>query len=354
MDVILKTKENFEEFYNNTYNFEVENYYNQLKSKKEKIILTRAIVMIALYAIIFVLSGIFDLKNKLPFDYYPIGMCAICAFIFVSVINSIYKNVKEEMKKNNEYILKDLIAFASENDANKIDYFKDQRVSKEAIEKLDLFNLSNVNYDGKNYIKANYNGNSMVFSDIEIFTYNTIEKNDEIYKNGKKYIRTTKKKVRNHIFKGLYIGANLNKRIENHIYLIPNNIKDTFIQKTINKYIKYKGNQINLENVEFSKKYKVYSDDEVQARYILSLTLMEKINKIDELFDCKKYIILKKGRRFAICLEDFSIDQITNIVLPPFRNKNSEFKKLSEMFEKINNLFRIYHILELDNDLYIK
>ena len=160
----------------------------------------------------------------------------------------------------------------------------------------------------------------MVFSDMETYVIDTIETKEEIYRDGKKYIKTARKKKKRYIFKGIYIGATLNKKNINHIYLIPNNLNDTVLQSKIMSYIKYHGVPANLENLEFSKKYKVFCDDEVQARYILSLGLMERINKLDELYKGKKYIVFKEGKRFAICIEGVSIENIKNSKIPLFRN----------------------------------
>lgn len=354
MDVILKTKENFEEFYKTDYKNKIDSYYKKITGKKIKLFLVRAIVMIALYVIIFLLCEFFKVKQQIEISYYYTGVILCLLFVLISTIISIYKSFKCENRKLNEYIIEDIIAFVSDSNLNEIKFERKSRLSKESFEKMELFNLDTVNYDGRNFISANYNGNDMFFSDIDIFTLNEVVTQKDIYKDGKKYIRTTKKKVRNHIFKGIYIGAKLNKKISDYIYLIPNNIKDSFIQKNINKYVKYRGNKINLENLEFSKKYKVYSEDEVQARYILSLSLMEKINKIDNLFDGKKYIVFKEGRRFSICIENFSIESLDNNCLPVIRNKVKELKVLAHIFEQINKLFEIYHILDLDNDLYVK
>ena len=102
------------------------------------------------------------------------------------------------------------------------------------------------------------------------------------------------------------------------------------------------------------KKYKVFCDDEIQARYILSMSLMERINKVDEIFKQKKYIVFREGRRFTMCIEGFSIEKIRNYTLPVFQNKEKERAILLKIFNDINNLFKIYHILDLGNDLYTK
>ena len=120
------------------------------------------------------------------------------------------------------------------------------------------------------------------------------------------------------------------------------------------KHIQFHGVPVNLENLEFSKKYKVFCDDEVQARYILSLGLMERINQLDKLFPEKKYIVFKAGKRFAICIEGFSLQSIRNNTLPLFRNEKREKKVIQKIYEKISNFFSIYDVLDLGNELYTK
>ena len=145
----------------------------------------------------------------------------------------------------------------------------------------------------------------------------------------------------------------MNKKIAEHIYLIPNNFSDLIINGAIKDYITYSGEEIELENLEFSKKYKVYSDDEIQARYILSLALMEKINEIDDIFDGKKYIVFKEGRRFVICIEGFKIEDLRKTLLPFNRNSPKVQENLKYIFKNLYKLFEIYNVLDLGSDLYV-
>lgn len=67
----------------------------------------------------------------------------------------------------------------------------------------------------------------------------------------------------------------------------------------------------------------------------------------------KKYIVFKEDKRFAICIEGLKIENIKEFKLPIFRNKNKEIKILNNVFDKIGNLFKIYDVLDLGNDLYV-
>jgi len=342
----IKMEKDFENFYQNEYYNTIEKYYDILKKKKKSILLFRVVIGIIISLIYTYFIMIFKFKSNLN-NYYIMINIIFYLVLSVMIIISIYKSLKIEMEKINEYVIKDILAFISDNDLNNVIYEPKKKVSKESFDKMELFDLNIVKYNGKNYIKVPYNKNNMVFSDMHTYTYSIKETKKEIYKNGKKYIRTTKKKTKNTIFKGLYIGATLNKKNTNHIYLIPNNFNDTIIQSKIMKYIKFHGVSVMLENLDFSKRYKVFCNDEVQARYILSLSLMEKINEIDKLFPEKKYIVFKEGKRFAICIENTTIEDIKNIKLPIIRNEIKEINKLIRVFEQLNNLFKIYHILDL-------
>ena len=116
--------------------------------------------------------------------------------------------------------------------------------------------------------------------------------------------------------------------------------------------MKYSGEQINLEDLNFSKKHKVYCDDQVQSRYILTPSFMEKITALDNIFPDKKYFVFKKGNRFSICLGNFYMAKIKSIYFPRIRNRNKELKQLKKMYNEIIKLFDLYDLLDLDNNLY--
>lgn len=350
MDV--KKNIDFEQYYENEYNNVIAHYYKNIKDEKMFAIILRIIVGVILIVILTMIDKKINLKEPLN-NYYIWIISAYYTLIVVGTIISIINHLKKQIYKINEYIIKDMVAFVTNNDLDDVTYESKLQISEDSIEKMGLFNLDVVKYNGKNYINAQYNKNSMAFSDINTYVFDVSKTEKIIYKNGKKYLRTITRRKKRYIFKGIYIGATLNKKNKNQIYLIPNNFNDRFLQSKIMNYIKYHGTNIMLENLEFSKKYKVFCDDEVQARYILSLGLMEKINKLDELFKGKKYIVFKEGRRFSICIEGVSIEELRKSKMPMFRNIKKEKVVLMNFFCKINDLFKIYHILDLGNDLYV-
>ncbi len=341
MKNVFKSEEDFNHFFDNEYYDKLKVYYEECNKEKKKIIFSKLLYGSILTIFFIIITAVIELNKYTNGLLWLIDILAI-SVIGISVFFAIYNSIKEYMLELNDEIIKDMISFLSGNPTENIEYSPEKRISKNSLNESNLFNLNVVNYNGKNFIKAPYNKNTMVFSDIYTYVYDTVERNG---------VKSRKKRF---LFDGIYIGATMNKKNKNQIYLIPNNIGDKFIQSKIKNYIHYSGYDINLENTEFMKKYKVFCDDEIQARYILSMSLMERINKVDEIFKQKKYIVFREGRRFTMCIEGISIEKIRNYSLPVFQNKEKERETLLKIFNDLNKLFRIYHILDLGNDLYTK
>ena len=98
-----------------------------------------------------------------------------------------------------------------------------------------------------------------------------------------------------------------------------------------------------LEDIVFSKKYDVYTDDEIESRVILTTGLMNKLNEIENKFNIKKinvafyknnlYIALHSKRdMFKICSLRENIDNPKNF---------------SKFFEEIFTIYGLIDYLKL-------
>ncbi len=340
-------KDEFEKF-NNNYREKLEKYFSKFYKRKNNIIF-KFLMVLCVFEMIYIVFSLILFKE----DILKLISIIICTLIIVIVfIFAIYKALKREKIYITDNIILDIVKFISKDDNSVFD--PGRMISKETISKMELFNLEKLQYTGKNVIQSNFNGNPMSFSDMNIFFNKEIESEESFYdKNGNKKTKIVKNKVKKYIFNGCYISAKMNKKILEHIYLIPNRLSDLIINGKINDYIMYDGDEVELENLEFSEKYKVYSNDEIQARYILSVNLMEKIINIDKIFDNKKFIVFKEDGRFAICIQGFSIQKLRKTNLPNNFKKEKMSGALYYLFKNIYNLFDIYNILDLGNDLFV-
>ncbi|MGV3632359.1 MAG: DUF3137 domain-containing protein [Bacteroidota bacterium] len=81
------------------------------------------------------------------------------------------------------------------------------------------------------------------------------------------------------IFKGLFFIADFNKNFGSRTVVLPDNFGKTFafIGNALQKMNVMRDSLVKLEDPEFEKHFVVYGKDQVEARYILSTSLMARI-----------------------------------------------------------------------------
>lgn len=89
------------------------------------------------------------------------------------------------------------------------------------------------------------------------------------------------------IFKGLLLIADFNKHFHGRTFVFPDKAEKLF--GGVGRFFQKLGGRketdlIQLENVDFEKRFAVYSTDEIEARYILSTSLMERLIEMRERF----------------------------------------------------------------------
>ena len=338
----MNKKDLFKNFYNELYKDILDEYYTQIEKNIRKNKKAFAISMFLFSIIPTLLLWIF-FYNK---EY-------ISFFIIVTVLYNIgiFIFFKSYRKDNNKHILNqikykildDMITLLSGNDESKV--MPTNRISLSSFEKTNLFNLKNVQYTGSNYIQTTLENNNLIFGDINIYILVEKQKNASYYIGGRKFLRTYTTKKKKDIFTGCYIGSDSPKKKSNLIQIIPNTIKNNIINNKINKYYNFCEYELKLENLDFSKKYTVYSNHEIKARMTLTLTMMESINELDKIIPNKKYIIFKNDGRYSIFLENFTIENVLNTYLTTTRNKEKEFDNIYGLYNEINKLFDIVTIM---------
>lgn len=89
------------------------------------------------------------------------------------------------------------------------------------------------------------------------------------------------------IFKGLLLIADFNKHFQGRTFVFPDKAEKLF--GGVGRFFQKLGGRketdlIQLENVEFEKRFAVYATDEIEARYILSTSLMERLVEMRDRF----------------------------------------------------------------------
>ena len=136
--------------------------------------------------------------------------------------------------------------------------------------------------------------------------------------------------------RGLLFVAQMNKNFKGKTIVT----KDRGI---LNKITKYKNLQrVSLEDVLFEKKYEIYSDDQIEARYILTTSMMERMIKLSEIFskieynffDNKVYININTKKNLFECNSFFRT--LIN------------YKRIKKSFDELYLIFSIIKIIKLN------
>ena len=165
------------------------------------------------------------------------------------------------------------------------------RVFWDELEASDIFlghiGLRGVEVEADDYVSGKIGNTAFEFSDIKL----TVEGGDST---------TT-------VFQGLFFSIDFNKNFNGRTFVLTDYAERAFglIGQELQSIISLRGELIRLESEEFEEQFVVYSDDQIEARYILSPSFMEKIlelkNTTNNLIEMsfvknKLYIALSKGK----------------------------------------------------------
>ena len=144
-------------------------------------------------------------------------------------------------------------------------YNPDFMVSQHLFERSDLFKHSIDRYSGNDYVKGSIDGVPLEFSDVHA-EYQT---------------RDSKGRTQWHtLFRGLFLVAEFNKHFKAKTIILPDLAEKTFgnlIGGWLQSMNISRGNVIQLDDPLFEKHFVVYGSDPIEARYILSHSMMKRI-----------------------------------------------------------------------------
>lgn len=149
-------------------------------------------------------------------------------------------------------------------------------------------------------------------------------------------------KLERNVFSGVCILFEMNKNFKGRTVVL----KDKGALG--NAFTKVSGLQnVRLEDSRFEKVFEVFSDDQIEARYLLTTAFMERMLKLRDLYDGK-----------AI---QFSFNNNTLLLSIPTRQdmfeassffrSNMNKKKIDLVFEQFYTIFSVVHLLKLNRRL---
>ena len=249
----MKSISELTDFYYKTLHPELE------KLEKERKALRARIFTLAVPLIIISLLIAYRFRYAISEDPPIIFFIAIPASMLGFILyNYLIKDYVQEFKMK---IIKPLIKAIDE----RLLYSSEQRVSQSLFERSKLFPTTIDRIDGNDYVNGVIDGVKIEFSDIHAEKRHKDSKGRESWST---------------IFQGIFIVADFNKNFHGNTVILPDSAQNTF-GELIGSWLQSKNvsrdELVKMDNIEFEKKFVVYSNDQIEARYILSHTFMEKL-----------------------------------------------------------------------------
>ncbi len=141
------------------------------------------------------------------------------------------------------------------------------------------------------------------------------------------------------VWKGVLVQFKMNKNFSGHTIVKP----DALIKNLGFSRLKH----TTLEDVVFEKKFDVFTDDEVEARYLLTTTFMERLTNIKTAFNAQNISCAFYQDKLILAI---GTDRDLFSVASLFKPVNDE-KQFFTMFEEINSLLYLIEHFKLDRKI---
>ncbi len=231
-------------------------YYKNLFPTLEKLesdrksLRHKIIVVGVIYTTVFALLA-YELSDYLDFIFF--AYAALGAFIYKFMVHDYTHDFKMSIIKPLIHAIDDSLLYSSTT-----------HISEYLFNRSDLFSKPD-RMNGNDYVKGNIDGINIQFSDIHAEKRHRNNKGRDSWST---------------IFQGLFIVADFNKHFQGETVVLPDTAQSTF-GNLIGNWLQSKNmareELVKMDDPEFEKEFVVYSTDQVEARYILSHSLMKKL-----------------------------------------------------------------------------
>jgi len=203
-------------------------------------------------------------------------------------------------------------------------YEDDHHISKSMFNASNLFTRPD-RFNGEDLFSGKLEATTFSFSEIH-----AEEKHETRNKNGSK---TTWYST---IFKGLFLIADFNKEIENETYVYSSGGK---------WFSRFK--RVKLEDPVFEDRFNVYSDNQIEARYILTPKMMQRIVNLEDRFGQNLYLSFRGHNVYIAISESY------NMFETRFRDEVS-FNEIARFLEEVHSILDIVNDLDLNLRIWTK
>ena len=177
-----------------------------------------------------------------------------------------------------------------------------------------------------------------IFSDSCVVPQYTSEEYDDIFRGSYKDVKIEivepeyevgSGKNRRVVFNGVIVKLDMNKPFTSHTVIKPNSLMHISPSKQLH--------HTELEDVEFNKKFDVFTNDEVDARYLITPSFMERLKSMKTAFSASNISCSFYGNLLIIALPtNKDIFSLCSLVKPI-----DDSKQYFQMYEEIVSIIKL-------------
>ena len=185
-----------------------------------------------------------------------------------------------------EKIIRPLIGAIEEG----LHYAPDAMVSQTLFEFSQLFDQRVDRYRGNDFVRGQIDGIALQFSDVHAERRSRDSKGREHWST---------------IFRGLFVVADFNKHFRGRTLVLPDfaeNLFGSFIGGMLQSRNFTKDQLVKMDDPTFEKAFVVYGSDQIEARYILTHTMMERLLKLKKDTGSDIFVAFK-GEKILIAID---------------------------------------------------
>lgn len=323
----MKTIEELKEFYH----VELGGYLYELEEKRKGIAKKFWIMLFTCLFIGLVGGAICLVLGKLPFTIgMIIGSVVLgLGWYFIFIFNEKKTFVYEFKRK----VIKAIVMFINEN----LDFNPSKCIPQSTYMESTLFKKQADRYRGEDLVFGKIGNTNLEFSEIHS-EYKTETRDSKGHKHTQWHT----------IFKGLFFVADFNRNFQGTTVVLPDLAEKMFgfLGKTLQKWNLNRDELIKLEDPEFEKLFVVYGTDQIEARYILTTTMMEHLTQFHQKAKSKtnnNIFVAFTGSRIFV-----AIACNKNLFEPRIFGSNDDFNLIKEYFEYLQLCGGIVEELKLN------
>ncbi|MBN1755224.1 DUF3137 domain-containing protein [bacterium] len=345
---------------------EFEKYYQsailpQLKEleTKRKEVLQKTIFLILIVGSVFILLLLIAVFMAGMFSPFLISAAILSVVVYIIIDRlTLYKYRKQFILEFKMEVIKKLIDFLSPG----LSYDPDRYIPASTFRSSQIFLDRIDRYKGDDLVWGNVGGTALEFSEL------TVQKEEK---------RHTSKGTQTQIvtiFKGLFFVADFNKEFKGSYVLLPD-LAQKFLGhlgQKLQSIFSLRGELIKLEDPEFEKRFRVYGTDQIEARYILSTSLMKRMvdfwdkananrNQIVDVKFIPRLRFLNNFMDNRMVYVSFVASKMymgiayrKNLFEPKITRSLIDYQKILEYYEDLDLALGIVHDLNLNTRIWSK